>query len=100
MKLKNKALLIAAICLTANFTATTQSAQAITSVTPETVYSSNTGAELSASEVIDWVCKTLITVVAVSAWVYVVVRSAGILLVVSKEVIKYVTVPSIVCEWL
>ena len=99
MKTK-KAILIVAICLATNLATTSQSAQAITSVTPEATYSTNTGAELSASEVVDWVCKTLITVVAVSAWIIVVVRSAGTLLLVSKEVVKYVTVPSIICEWL
>jgi hypothetical protein len=46
-----------------------------------------------------WVCKTIITTVAVSGYVYYVVQSGGVMMVVAREVIRYVTVPAIVCEW-
>jgi hypothetical protein len=46
-----------------------------------------------------WVCKTLSTTVAVSAWVYTVVVTDGVAMVVAREIIRYVTVPAIVCDW-
>jgi hypothetical protein len=55
---------------------------------------------LSVGEIVQWVCKVLITVVAVSAWVYSVVVTEGILLVVARETIKYVTLPTVACGWL
>jgi hypothetical protein len=49
--------------------------------------------------IMKWVCKTLTTTVAVSAWIYTVVVTDGITMVVAREIIKYVTVPAIVCDW-
>jgi hypothetical protein len=39
------------------------------------------------------------TSVAVSAYVYTVAVTDGVMMVVAREVIRYMTVPSIVCEW-
>jgi hypothetical protein len=49
--------------------------------------------------IMKWVCKTIMTTVAVSAYVYTVVESGGVMMVVAREVIKYATVPAIVCDW-
>jgi hypothetical protein len=46
-----------------------------------------------------WVCKTIMTTVAISVYIYSVVESGGVTMVVAREVIKYATVPAIVCEW-
>lgn len=53
----------------------------------------------SLGDVMKWVCKTLITSVAISAWVYTVVVSDGVVMVVAREVVRYVTVPAVVCDW-
>ena len=100
MNKKKKALFIALLYVSANLLSLNQPAVAVTASVPSVSSPTEVAMELSASEVVDWVCKVLITVVAVSAWTYAVVRTGGILLVISKEIIKYVTVPSIVCEWL
>jgi hypothetical protein len=49
--------------------------------------------------IMKWVCKTLSTTVAISAWVYTVVVTEGVAMVIAREVIRYVTVPAIVCDW-
>ena len=49
--------------------------------------------------IMKWVCKTIMTTVAVSAYVTTVVVSDGVMMVVAREVIKYMSVPAIVCEW-
>lgn len=53
----------------------------------------------SLGSVMKWVCKTLITTVAISAWIYTVVVSDGVVMVVAREVVRYVTVPAVVCDW-
>jgi hypothetical protein len=65
--------------------------------------SSVTVASISASSVIDtlkWVCKATLTLVGIGAWVTTVYYSGGMLLTVSNWVIRYVTVPSLLCNWL
>jgi hypothetical protein len=68
---------------------------------PEEV--SPTSTIVSASSIIDtlkWVCKSALTLVGVGAWVTSVYYSGGIILTVSNWVIRYVTVPSLLCNWL
>jgi hypothetical protein len=64
---------------------------------------SPTSTMVSASSIIDtlkWVCRSALTLVGVGAWVTSVYTSGGILVVVSNWVIRYVTVPSLLCNWL
>jgi hypothetical protein len=49
--------------------------------------------------IMKWVCKTIMTTVAISVYIYSVVESGGVTMVVAREVIKYATVPATVCEW-
>ena len=56
-------------------------------------------ASISMPNLMQWVCKTIMTSVAVSAYVYTVAVTDGVMMVVAREVIRYMTVPSIVCEW-
>lgn len=49
--------------------------------------------------IMKWVCKTIMTTVAVSAYVTTVVVSDGVMMVIAREVIKYMAVPAIVCDW-
>jgi hypothetical protein len=55
---------------------------------------------ISINEILKWVCKVAVTTVGVSVWVYSVVSTDGLLLVVSREIIKYVTLPTLLCGWL
>lgn len=100
MNKTRKGILIASIFIVANLAGNSEAAQAITPASSEYVSAYEPGADPSTSGVVDKVCKVLVTVVAVSAWVTAVVRTGGILLTVSKEIVKYVTVPTIICQWL
>ncbi len=65
--------------------------------------SSVTVTSISAASIIDslkWVCKVALTLVGIGAWITTVYYSGGILLTVSNWVIRYVTVPSLLCNWL
>lgn len=53
----------------------------------------------SFGNVMRWVCKVLLTTVAVSAWIYTIIVSDGLMMVVSREVVRYVTLPAVVCDW-
>ena len=66
---------------------------------PTATFLQNKATVLPAGSIMKWVCKTIITTVAVSGYVYYVVQSGGVMMVVAREVIRYVTVPAIVCEW-
>ena len=100
MNKKKKGILVALIFIATSLVGSTESAVAITPVTSEFSSSSEAGTNISAGEIVEKVCKVLVTVVAVSARVTAVVRTGGVLLAVSKEIVKYVTVPTIICQWL
>jgi hypothetical protein len=55
---------------------------------------------LDVGRVISWACSTVLTVVGVGAWVLAVIYSDGQIMVVSRWVIKYVALPSLICNWL
>jgi cytoskeletal protein RodZ len=83
----------------------TQPSQTITpapSATPtisQSITPPSTSTTKPSGLIMRWVCKTLSTTVAVSAWVYTVVVTDGVAMVVAREIIRYVTVPAIVCDW-
>ena len=62
-------------------------------------FSQNSASVRPAGSIMKWVCKTIMTTVAVSVYIYSVVESGGVMMVVAREVIRYATVPAIVCEW-
>ncbi len=65
--------------------------------------SSVTVSSISTDSIIDslkWACKVTLTLVGIGAWITTVYYSGGILLTVSNWVIRYVTVPSLLCNWL
>ena len=62
-------------------------------------FSQNSATVRPAGSIMKWVCKTIMTTVAVSVYIYSVVESGGVMMVVAREVIRYATVPAIVCEW-
>jgi hypothetical protein len=62
-------------------------------------FSQNSASVHPAGSIMKWVCKTIMTTVAVSVYIYSVVESGGVMMVVAREVIRYATVPAIVCEW-
>ncbi len=75
----------------------TETNQPIPSIAPKPV------APIAAASVIDvlsWVCKTTLTLVGIGAWVTNVYVSGGILFTVSTWVVRYVTIPSLLCSWL
>ena len=72
---------------------------AITPAAPTTAEVPKIAASISMPNLMQWVCKTIMTSVAVSAYVYTVAVTDGVMMVVAREVIRYMTVPSIVCEW-
>jgi hypothetical protein len=80
-------------------TAPTATAPTATETLPLSSFSPNTSTIRPAGSFMKWVCKTIMTTVAVSGYVYYVVQSGGVMMVVAREVIRYVTVPAIVCEW-
>lgn len=64
---------------------------------------SSTSTMVSASSILDtlkWVCKSALTLVGIGAWVTSVYYSGGMLVTVSNWVIRYITVPSLLCNWL
>lgn len=100
MNKKWKRIFVALIFITTGIAGSNEAAVAITPVTSEFSSTPEAGTNVSAGDVVEKVCKVLVTVVAVSGWVTVVVRTGGLLLAVSKEIVKYVTVPTIICQWL
>ena len=76
---------------------------AVNNVVSVPEYVSPSSTMVSASSIIDtlkWICKSALTLVGVGAWVTSVYYSGGMLLTVSNWVIRYVTVPSLLCNWL
>jgi len=57
-------------------------------------------ANMSVGGFFSWICKTIVTLVGIGAYVIVFVESNGKLVAVSKWVVKYVSVPSLVCSWI
>jgi hypothetical protein len=51
-------------------------------------------------DILKWVCKTALTVVGISIYLTTVVFSDGYLLTISSWVIRYVTVPALICNWI
>jgi hypothetical protein len=83
---------------TQSVTAAPTPTQTITpALTP--TFSQNIATVHAAGSIMKWVCKTIMTTVAISVYVYSVVQSGGVMMVVAREVIRYATVPAIVCEW-
>ena len=56
--------------------------------------------ELNIGDLIEGVCKTTLTTIAIGAWVTAYVFSEGALMSVARWTVKYLTLPSIICTWL
>jgi hypothetical protein len=70
-------------------------------VTPEqAVPTSTMVSAASFIATLKWVCKSALTLVGIGAWVTSVYYTGGMLLTVSNWVIRYVTVPTLLCNWL
>ena len=63
-------------------------------------FSSNTAKPESVRDVLNWVCKTVITIVGIAVWLPTVVSTGGTTTVVLAMVIRYGSVPVIACAWL
>lgn len=73
------------------------SASLITTVKP--IDSTPKVSAITASEVMHWVCRVITTMVGVSAYLYTVVITQGVMTLLAREVITYLAVPAIVCDW-
>ena len=60
----------------------------------------DTTSDTQKPSILKWICKVGVTLVSTAAWVMVVVESEGTLLLVARQIVKYVSVPTFICSWL